>query len=177
MGTQNAAIHVRDTHPLVKWLGAILSDEDNIEDIHLGGPKSQSDYRRQDGHQTGQTWVVGKQLPGPRVEQPLLRATQSIDRSGIEYMCALDDFFRAAGLDEKYAKATAQFPEGQTGREISMGFLRAMQEVEVQAFGQPRSMAIAELTMHKFASMISNLSKHHRGLRNRFERLETKADL
>ena len=169
MGTQNASIHVRDTHPLVKWLGSILSDDDHVEEIYSGGPSPHSDYRRQDGHQTGQTRVVGKQLPGPRVEQPLLRATQTLDKSAIDNICSLEEFFKAEGLDEKFAREPANIPNGQTGREVSIGVLQKMREIEVMELEQIRSMAVAELTMYKLATVISTLSKHHQGLRN-FER-------
>ena len=83
-------------------------------------------------------------------------------------MIALEDFFRAAGLDEKHAKPIAQLPVDQTGRDISVGFLKAMQEIEVQALEKTRSMAASEMTMHKLATMINNLAKYHQGLRNRF---------
>ena len=69
-GTLNGSIHFGDTHPLVKWLDAILDHEDIIEEIHAWSPSSHADDQHRDGHQAGFTWVVGRQIPGLRVEQP-----------------------------------------------------------------------------------------------------------
>ena len=130
-GSTSGSIHFTDQHPLVKWLDAVLEDEDIIEDLHNWGASPQADYRYRDGNQSGLIWVAGKPLPGPRVENTIIATTQDLDRSCIQ---SLEGFLQAAGFKESKAKELAMIPEGLTGRDISIRYLKALQEVEAKAY-------------------------------------------
>ena len=99
-GMDKCALRFTDEHPLVQWIEASLKRKDINEQLHRGGDSPHADFRRTDGHNTGQTWVAGKQVPGPRVGTTLMSASQAMDNSAVSYMEAMEEFLCAAGLDQ-----------------------------------------------------------------------------
>ena len=116
-------------------------------------------------------------MPGPRIGQAIMLATQAIDNAAVVYWRALEEFLLATGLNEKHARAPTVVPTDQTGHEVSQRHFNQLALYEAKALELTRSLAVSELAMHNFGIVIDSLVHHHAQLRTRFEQLGSRARL
>ena len=105
-GSNTHDVQFTDSHPLVRWIEALLEGKDISHELHREPPQTEGPH---DGHNAGgMVGLLGDNLPGPTIPTASVIAVQRIDEAVTAFRQSAEEFLVLAGLQEAQAEGPSK---------------------------------------------------------------------